>query len=64
MSKPKFKATRENLDNITNTAKRTPTINCGNMDEIAKGHFDKEKFINAMKRVHELESRNTEFVEA
>jgi len=64
MSKSKFKATRENLDNIANAAKRTPTINCGNMDEIAKGHFDEEKFIKAMKRVHELEPRNTEFVEA
>ena len=64
MKKPKFKATRENIEKVAKTAKRTPTINCGNMDEIAKGHFDEEKFKEAMKRVHELEPREPVFVEA
>lgn len=63
MSKPKFKATRENLEKVAKAAWRTPTINCGNMDEIAQGHFDEEKFKEAMKRVHELERRNAVFVE-
>ena len=64
MNKPKFKATRENLEKVAKAAKRAPTINCGNMDEIAQGHFDEAKFKEAMKRVHELERRNAVFVEA
>ena len=64
MNKPKFKATRENLEKVSKDAKRAPTINCGNMDEIAQGHFDEKKFKEAMKRVHELELRKPVFVEA
>ena len=64
MKKPKFKATRENIEKVAKTAKRTPTINCGNMDEIAKGHFEFLFIKVAMKRVHELEPREPVFVEA
>ena len=64
MNKPKFKATRENLEKVAKAAKRAPTINCGNMDEIAQGHFDEAKFKEAMKRVHELELRKPVFLEA
>ena len=64
MNKRKFKATRENLEKVAKAAKRAPTINCGNMDEIAQGHFDEAKFKQAMKRVHELELIKPVFVEA